>query len=498
MLRIGAQHEATPGSGSGFLKENAELIGIALRFFDLTLVVLGAIIAHYIRADVLTLGYFYKIALIIVLCGVALIFPLLNVYKPWRGGSVWSEIRLLLFGWLLVMTAVPVLLYFTKTGELYSRLWFGWWTLIVAVLMVASRIAIRQLSRAARRAGFNTRNVLIVGSGKLGQSVYQNLLDNEWAGINVIGIVSSNEDGEDENRKPSEFEAPLIGGVDSLDKLLQEGKLPLASMGQSLHLEEIDQVWVALPTNQEQEIRRVFNLLEESALTGIFVPDIFLHSLLKRSVDEFAGMPVVNLRATPITGTASTLKLLEDIVVSVGALLFFAPLMLIVSILIKLESPGPVLFKQRRYGMDGKEITVWKFRTMKVMEDGEQVRQATRGDSRVTRIGSILRKTSLDELPQFFNVLQGKMSVVGPRPHAVAHNEQYRKLVDHYMLRCVTKPGITGWAQVNGWRGETDTVDKMRKRVEFDIDYLRKWSLWLDVKIIAKTIFKGMYNKNAY
>ncbi|SDX51503.1 putative colanic acid biosysnthesis UDP-glucose lipid carrier transferase [Pseudomonas syringae] len=192
------------------------------------------------------------------------------------------------------------------------------------------------------------------------------------------------------------------------------------------------------------------------------------------------------------------MKRAEDIVLSSLILLLIALPLLLIAIAIKLTSPGPVLFRQRRYGLDGRSIMVWKFRSMSVQENGDVVHQATRNDARVTPLGGFLRRTSLDELPQFFNVLYGDMSIVGPRPHAVAHNEQYRKQVSGYMLRHKVKPGITGWAQINGWRGETDTLDKMRMRIEFDLEYIERWSIWLDLKIILLTLFKGFLNKNAF
>jgi putative colanic acid biosynthesis UDP-glucose lipid carrier transferase len=183
---------------------------------------------------------------------------------------------------------------------------------------------------------------------------------------------------------------------------------------------------------------------------------------------------------------------------SSAALLALSPLLLLIAVAVRLTSTGPAIFKQDRYGLDGKQIGVYKFRSMKVLENSDNVVQATKGDARITPLGAFLRKTSLDELPQFFNVLRGEMSVVGPRPHAVAHNEHYRNRVAFYMLRHKVKPGITGWAQINGWRGETDTLDKMEKRVEFDLHYIRNWSLWWDVKIIIKTLFKGFGGKNVY
>src|SRR5690606_32379061 len=221
-------------------------------------------------------------------------------------------------------------------------------------------------------------------------------------------------------------------------------------------------------------------------------------NLLNHSITEVAGLPVLNLSATPMEGVNGLLKALEDRVLAALILLLIWPVMVAIAIGIKLSSPGPVIFKQHRYGLRGNKIEVWKFRTMTVCENDDNVTQAKRNDPRVTRFGAFLRRTSLDELPQLFNVLQGRMSLVGPRPHAVAHNEQYRKLIGRYMLRHTVKPGITGLAQINGWRGETDSLDKMQKRVEYDLYYIENWSLWLDLKIIFLTLFKGLRHPNAY
>src|SRR5574343_400347 len=215
-------------------------------------------------------------------------------------------------------------------------------------------------------------------------------------------------------------------------------------------------------------------------------------------METVCEMPVVSVCETPFTGSNGIVKRGSDIVLSLLILLLISPILLVVAAMVKLSSPGPVIFKQRRYGLDGKEIIVYKFRSMTVCEDGAQIAQARKGDQRVTRLGAILRKTSLDELPQFINVLQGRMSIVGPRPHAVAHNEMYRKLIKGYMVRHKVKPGITGWAQVNGYRGETETLDKMQARIDYDLDYLRNWSLKLHVLIILKTVRLVLKDQSAY
>lgn len=229
------------------------------------------------------------------------------------------------------------------------------------------------------------------------------------------------------------------------------------------------------------------------------VPDIFGFSLLNHSLGEVAGIPVINLSSTPMVGVNRVVKAIEDRVIASIILLLISPLMICVALGIKLTSAGPVFFRQERLGYDGRVFRVWKFRSMKVHQEREgKVTQAKKNDSRITPFGAFLRRTSLDELPQFFNVLDGSMSIVGPRPHAVAHNEEYKDLVDRYMRRHKVKPGITGWAQVNGFRGETDTLEKMEKRVEYDLYYIEHWSLLFDLKIIFMTIFKGFVNPNAY
>ena len=245
-------------------------------------------------------------------------------------------------------------------------------------------------------------------------------------------------------------------------------------------------------------MKNLIKSLTDTTCSVILIPDLFTFNILQSRTEEVNGVPVVPLFDTPLNGINMIFKRIEDIVISSIILLFISPILLIIACLVKLTSPGPIIFKQTRYGMDGKPIKVWKFRSMSVMENDNKVIQATKNDIRITKIGRLLRRTSLDELPQFFNVLFGGMSIVGPRPHAVAHNEQYRNLIEGYMLRHKVKPGITGWAQINGWRGETDTLEKMEKRVEFDLEYIREWSIWLDLKIIFLTIFKGFINKSAY
>jgi putative colanic acid biosynthesis UDP-glucose lipid carrier transferase len=260
----------------------------------------------------------------------------------------------------------------------------------------------------------------------------------------------------------------------------------------------VDLIYITLPMASQPRILKLLDELRDTTTSIYFTPDIFLYDLIQARMDSIGGIPVVAVCETPFWGVNSLIKRTSDLALASVILALIAPLMLAIAIGVRVTSPGPALFKQRRYGVDGREIVVYKFRTMTVLEDGATIRQATRDDPRVTRLGAFLRKYSLDELPQFINVLQGRMSVVGPRPHAVAHNELYRKLIKSYMIRHKVKPGITGWAQVNGFRGETWDIEKMKGRIEHDLAYLRNWSLRLDLQIVLKTVYVVFKRDAAY
>jgi len=260
----------------------------------------------------------------------------------------------------------------------------------------------------------------------------------------------------------------------------------------------IDVIYLSLPMASQQRILSLLDALRDTTCSIYFVPDTFVTDLIQGRMDSVGGIPVVAVCETPFTGLNRVIKRGTDIVLSLLILTLISPLLVVIALGIKLTSPGPAIFRQRRYGLDGNEITVYKFRSMTVMDDGETIQQAQKDDPRVTRIGALLRRMSLDELPQFFNVLQGRMSIVGPRPHAIAHNEMYRKLIKGYMLRHKVPPGITGWAQINGFRGETDTLEKMKGRIDHDLEYLRNWSLRLDLYIIAKTVWVVLKGQHAH
>jgi len=261
---------------------------------------------------------------------------------------------------------------------------------------------------------------------------------------------------------------------------------------------EIDIIFLAIPIQQQSQLEQLTAKLADTTVSLYYIPTFFLTDLLHSRWGYIEEIPYLSLRETPFYGVDGTLKRLEDVIFGSLIVLIISIPMLIIAAVIRQTSKGPILFKQHRYGLNGEKIEVWKFRSMTVAEDGEDIPQAKQNDPRITQFGAFLRRTSLDELPQFINVVQGQMSIVGPRPHAVAHNEGYRKEIYGYMLRHKVKPGITGWAQINGWRGQTDTLEKMEKRVEHDMWYIKNWSILLDIKIIYLTIIHGFTHPNAY
>ena len=304
-----------------------------------------------------------------------------------------------------------------------------------------------------------------------------------WLGYNFVGFFDDRTEAEDRRLGCSQI-GDLQGGF---EQLLEKAKLG-----------EIDHIYITMPLRAEKRISQFVQQLADSTVSVNIVPDFFIFNLIQSKWSNVQGIPVVSVFDTPFNALDGITKRLEDLLLCLLILPAIAIPMLAIALTIKLTSKGPIIFKQLRYGVKGEPIAVWKFRSMTVCENGDNVIQATQNDSRITPFGAFLRKTSLDELPQFLNVLQGTMSVVGPRPHAIAHNEYYRKQIEGYMLRHKVKPGITGHAQINGYRGETDTLDKMEARIHYDLEYIKQWSLWLDLKIVLMTVFKGFINKQAY
>jgi putative colanic acid biosynthesis UDP-glucose lipid carrier transferase len=364
----------------------------------------------------------------------------------------------------------------------------AWFTITPFVIYSAHRAIPILLPQLLAIDG--VRSAVVISTNEVGQRLARNLVEHPLLGFRFLGFFEEAQGGEGGEagapaRYPGEALAgPLLGAADAAAAFVKTHR--------------VETVFIALPMAAQPHLLKLLDEIKDTTASVYFVPDIFITDLINARIDDINGMPVMAVCESPIVGFNALFKRSFDIVVAGLALATLAPLMLSIAAGVKLGSPGPVLFRQRRYGLDGRQIVVWKFRSMTVAEDGPQVRQATRNDQRVTPLGAYLRRTSLDELPQLFNVLGGSMSLVGPRPHAVAHNEQYRGLIKGYMVRHKVKPGITGWAQVNGLRGETDSVDKMRRRIEHDIEYLRRWSPGFDLRILLKTAIIVFRRTNAY
>jgi len=388
-----------------------------------------------------------------------------------RGTSAGAIARDVLAGWILIVGLLITLGWATRTiGSFDEEVLLAWVVATPLVMFAAQMLVPLTLPRLLKAEGLQ-RVAVIVGAGSLGKKLAERIHSTPFLGVTVAGYF----DDRAADRLGDPEAGKILGTTEQLAHYVKSHK--------------VDLIYLALPMGSHPRVLKLLDELCDTTASVYFAPDIFLFDLIQARMDTIGGMPVLAVCETPFYGVNSIVKRVSDVVLASLIVVLIAPLLAALALGVKLSSPGPILFRQRRYGLDGQEIVVYKFRSMTVTEDGPVVKQATRNDARVTPFGAFIRKTSLDELPQFINVLQGRMSIVGPRPHAIAHNEMYRKLIKSYMIRHKVKPGITGWAQVNGLRGETDTVEKMKARIEYDLDYLRHWSLSLDLRIIWKTIF---------
>lgn len=405
-----------------------------------------------------------------------------GMYRDWRGSSIEREIGYATWIWTLCALGLLVLGYFTGQINSFDRRVMVAWFLAVPVLIMVGRVLFRAIRRTLRRRGFNIRGMAIVGVNELGFQLARNIEETPELGMKMVGFY----DDRPEGRTPDVPEE--IGDrIGTIEDLIEDART-----------RRVEMIYVTLPMRAEGRIQGILDKLSDTTASVYVVPDFFVFELLHSRWTSINGMPVVSVFENPLFGIDGLLKRGLDIVLSFIFLLIAALPMLAIATAIKLTSKGPVLFRQKRYGLDGREINVLKFRTMRVCENDNNVKQATKEDPRVTPLGRFLRRSSLDELPQLLNVLSGTMSLVGPRPHASAHNEIYRSKIHGYMLRHKVKPGITGLAQVNGCRGETDTLDKMEKRIKYDHKYIREWSTWKDLKIIVDTAWVVISGKGAY
>jgi len=406
----------------------------------------------------------------------ALTFPGINRFRDRLSSAAVG----ILGSWITLLAILLGFGYGTRSLDLFEPQVIMFWAIATPLIqLLAVRVGHFAIRKQALQPG-NRRSAVVIGAGALGVKVAHALTRSQVQGVDFMGYF--------DDRSGDRVHA------DTADRRLGD----LLQAAPYIRSHGVKEVFITLPLGSQPRIIALLEHLQGTTASIYFVPDVFGISIIQGRLQDMSGVPVVGICETPFTGTNRLIKRVSDIVLSLLILALVAPVMLAVAIGVKLSSPGPVIFRQKRNGLEGEEIIIYKFRSMTAMDNGPVVKQATKGDARITRFGAFIRKTSLDELPQFINVLQGRMSIVGPRPHAVAHNEMYRQLIKAYMVRHKVKPGITGWAQVNGHRGETDTLDKMQARVEYDLEYLRNWSLGLDLVIILRTVKSVLADSKAY
>ena len=462
------------------IHQSWSLRDLAYRLVDTGGIVVGLYFAIAVESN--QLDEFYLVTGLASVVIYYLMCELTGMYRNWRGVSLERELFCAVITWAATLPTLLAVSVLTRYAVWVDRSLLLIWSLATILVISLARIALRVVHCYLRVHGWNTKGFAIVGVTDLGIELAEKIEKSADMGLRLVGFYDDRED----YRLP---EIPMGQGrkIGTIEQLVQHARDGDVSM-----------IYITFPMRAEERIKDVLAELGDTTASVYIVPDFFVFELLHSRWTNIGGLPAVSVFENPFYGVGGIAKRMFDVCVA-GLILSAVSLpMLVISILVKWSSPGPAFFRQKRYGLDGREIMVWKFRSMRVQENGENVKQATRDDPRTTKIGRILRETSLDELPQLFNVLEGSMSLVGPRPHANVHNEEYRSLIQGYMLRHKVKPGITGLAQVSGWRGETDTLEKMEKRVECDHRYIREWSLFMDLKILFRTIFVVCSRQNAY
>lgn len=452
------------------------------RAADLFIVLLAAWIAYMIRHHSAVLPLPYLAAVGIGLALTANVFQLAGLYRREMLESIGGLLGRIIGAWTAVSLLLLAIGFFSKTSADYSRIWFGTWLALGFVALLVFRLALARRIESWKRSGVLRRNIVIVGTGAQAERLVSYVRDHRPdLGVDILAVFSVRPGA----GRRDVLGVPVRGGLDDL-LLYVRGN-------------QVQEAMVALPWDDEEQIGAVLTRLREAPIDVSLAPEPLGYRLMERRVRHLGGLPMTVVQEPPLSGWNYVVKGLEDRILSLLIIVLISPLLALIAIAVRLDSPGPAIFRQQRYGFNNNVFTVFKFRTMRSdLSDVRGGAQATRDDPRITRLGAFLRKTSLDELPQLFNVLRGDMSLVGPRPHAVAHNEEYAGRIDHYLSRHKVKPGITGWAQINGLRGETDTPDKMARRVQYDLYYIDHWSLWLDIRILIRTLFVGFVNKNAY
>jgi len=478
-------------------EKNHDLFSWLARCLDVCLIIAGGLIAHDVRFSSLDFSDIERLLIAFNSALALLLFPAFGVYETWRGKPLAMMLARVTLAWMAVVAAGLLLAFTLHRMDAVSRLWFGYSTLISGALIIAAKLLVYSGLRLMRGRGLNQRTVAIVGAQGFSRTLLAHLGSTPEQGFTPVCVLDTTGD--------TELQATGADGVNPPTTAIGTGgnRLPVLTdfdeLVDKVRAEEIDEVWLALPLSQEHTIYRFVHALRHDFVNLRLIPDTRSISLFNHSMTDVAGLATIDLTTSPLGTLQMWPKLLFDRLFAATALLALSPLLIAIAIAVKATSKGPVFFTQHRKGADGRPFRIYKFRSMGVhRETTGSVTQATRNDPRVTKVGAFLRRTSLDELPQFLNVLFGHMSVVGPRPHALEHDDLYKDLVYGYMFRYRIKPGITGWAQVNGYRGATEKVEKMQSRVKFDLFYIHNWSFWFDIKIVAMTMFKGFIGRNAY
>jgi putative colanic acid biosynthesis UDP-glucose lipid carrier transferase len=459
----------------GFLREHASLLVSALLVCDILALVATSIASYQPVFPGQPLATRYVVAIIISVIAALVIFPRFRLYNAWRGVSQFQEFQSILLATSTLFLLLIVIVFLTKTSTQYSRFWTGCWYISSTVSICITHTLLRHLLAQMRKKGLNLRHVVILSEKGSGQEILRRTELMNASGFKIRGYFSDSEG------RPAAMDQADFGNIDEGIRFLSENS--------------VDQIWLAMPLSAEDRMRDILRALQHTTADIRLIPDLFSFRLINHSVSDLFGMPVINLSVSPMDGMNRILKELEDRILSFLILSLISPLMLLIAIGVKLSSPGPVFYRQERVSWNGGSFFMYKFRSMPVDAEAKTgAVWAKEGENRATPFGSFLRKTSLDELPQFFNVLFGDMSIVGPRPERPVFVEKFKHEIPGYMQKHLVKAGITGWAQINGWRGDTD----LAKRIEYDLFYIENWSIGFDLKIIFLTIFRGFINKNAY
>jgi Undecaprenyl-phosphate glucose phosphotransferase len=435
-------------------------------------ILLTCLVAYQNRFDTFQLPTGYIIVLLIGMLIAGVILPATGAFRREFRWAFLRKTRRLIAGWAIVVTSLVTMAAMLKVTSDYSRVWFGYWVVLGGLGLIASQLIEHGWQLHRRKHNRSVRRLVLAGGGGNGKRVERRILDDPDGGLELVARFGSDWTG--------------------------ENAFPIEQLADFVESENISEVWIAAPWEDRNLLDSALNALNESVVDVCVIPDLHQYRLLNQGIVEWGGIPVINLSGTPMTGSEQRIKGVFDRVTSFLLIAVLSPLFLLIALLVRLSGPGPVLFRQSRLGIGGESMEIYKFRSMNDHEEMKgQVDQATRDDQRVTPIGRLLRRTSLDELPQLFNVALGEMSLVGPRPHPIELNKAFKSRIPKYMLRHKVKPGITGWAQVNGFRGITDTEEKMALRIEHDLWYIQNWSLWLDIKILLQTPL-AMIHRNAF